>query len=381
MIIVSCPSKKTNHHYIKCDINSTLINFNLMKHLFILLSTFITYQIHGQVQLDSSLIKTFKTNYAVPDQPGFLLLGGQPSKIFRNSKILPLSLITEFFDGTRLTLPKSLGVEIAPYQLIQMNQSFQNYNKNYILNHTAISLGTIKDSNGISNIAIGLKMTLLDKTDPNRDPVYTKKVIAKLRQDVKNRERLINEYMEKNGITDPFELGNEMHNKKLKTYLAEKMSDLQEIKKMSEEYQNEHWNKLKIDLAVGALNSTHNGSLDSLQFSKFGTWLTMSSPLLKNSQSQNVLGIHYGFIQNDAIHTLSISDRVYFGSNKLKGFIEGQANYNTRYNGLGYLTNLGGEYNILGSIWLDFSFGIYKDLETGNTGRFNSVFHLRYSMF
>lgn len=348
-----------------------------------ILFIFIAISVKGitQTGVDSLTRSAFKTNYSIPDNPAYNLLGNQPSTILRNSKIQPISLVTEFLSGTSLTIPKSLGIEIAPYQLFSPSQSFKNYRNNYILNHTAISIGTQKDSNNISHLSMGLKITLLDRTDPSQDSSFTKKVISRLKLDIKLREKLIEEYMLINGITDPFDLGSKEHEVKLKSYINSKIGELSDIKKITEAYQNENWNKLKIDFAIGVLNKTNTGRVDSLEINKIGTWVTASMPLIKGSNTQNIIGLNYNFTKNNEIHSIYLSDRIYVGTNRLKGFVEGQINYNSFKNDIGYLANIGADFNLFGSFWTEFAFGIHKNLETGDKGVFNSNFNIKYALF
>jgi hypothetical protein len=347
----------------------------------ILLLVVNTLFLNAQIGIDSLTRSTFKTNYSIPDNPAYNLLGNQPSTIMRNSKIQPISLVTEFLNGTSFSLPKSIGIEIAPYLLTSPSQSFKHYKENFILNHTAISFGTQKDSSNVSYVAIGLKVTIVDRTDPSQDSNFTIKVISRLKQDAKLREKIMDEYMRLNAISDPYELGSPEHIKKLKLFISNKVEEMTDIKKITETFQNENWNKLKIDFALGILNKTNIGRIDSMELNKLGSWMTISAPLISGSNTQNVLGLNYNFTKNNEIHSVYLSDRVYVGTNKLKGFLEGQLNYNSFKNDLGYLANIGAECNVFGSFWAEFAFGVHKNLETGEKGVFNSNFNIKYSLF
>jgi len=113
----------------------------------------------------------------LPDTPAFKALGSEPSNLLLPSKPDELSAVfSEFYQGNQFIIPKDIAFEFAPALLFKKEPiSLNEFNKDPVLNSARISIGTKRDSSGLSRLAFGLRISPIDKVDLRKNMGYLKK--------------------------------------------------------------------------------------------------------------------------------------------------------------------------------------------------------------
>ena len=144
--------------------------------------------------IDSITLSKLKLNFVVPDMPAFKSLGTNPSNLLRPSTTQAIAVNTsEFFQAGKFVLPEAFAMEISPALILNSKkgpQQLKFYQKNAVLNSFRISLGTSPDtilSASGRNLALGLRISLIDKGDPVSDPDYLQSVVNLL-EDVRTNK-------------------------------------------------------------------------------------------------------------------------------------------------------------------------------------------------
>ncbi len=324
---------------------------------------------------DTSLVKHYRLDFAIPDQPAFSIMGGTPSDILRPSNTKELSAsISEFYNGGSLIIPKSFALEGAPFLIARSNKlTLKEFDENKILYSLRISIGTGSETiegNSKMNLAIGARVTLFDKGDLKSDKSYRNDLWDTLAKEVGidnvfKKEFLLIRNLTISDIGESPELEAEME-----AFIKEKKGEyfVTTLKELKEAYKKENWNKQKMDLAYAFMGSAPDSLLKSLKSSKHAAWLTYANPVGK--WGQLLLGINYNHVLADSIdastnetvnfnyNVASLISRIYAGSNKFKGFLEVQYKYEGAFETNNYLVNAGAEININNGIWLILTAGI-----------------------
>lgn len=331
---------------------------------------------------DTSLVKHYRLDFAIPDQPAFSIMGGTPSNILRPSNTKELSAsISEFYNGGSLIIPKSFALEGAPLLIAKSSKlTLQEYDKNKILYSLRISVGTGSETiEGITkmNLAVGARVTLFDKGDLKSDKNYRNELWKTLAEELDLDNIYKNEFMQIRDLTLIEILSDSVLQKEQDDYIEEKKGEyfVTKLKEIKEAYKKENWNKQKLDLAYAFMGSAPDSLLKNLKSSKHAAWLTYANPVGK--WGQLLLGLNYNYVISDSIDTAideivnfnynagSVISRIYAGSNKFKGFLEAQYKYEGALETNNYLINAGTEININNGIWLLLTVGtIHNDFSS-----------------
>jgi hypothetical protein len=110
------------------------------------------------------------------------------------------------------------------------------------------------------------------------------------------------------------------------------------INDFKEQYKEENWNAEKFDLALAIVGESPDTLLGNIEYNSFSIWATYAKPIFKN-KGQFLIGINYqNYYLNDEMYSsFSLSNRNYFGSNRIKGFIEEQVEHDSRNKGTNLL--------------------------------------------
>ena len=147
-------------------------------------------------------------------------------------------------------------------------------------------------------------------------------------------------------------------------------------------YKRETWNDFRLDLATAIVirspDTIARISLDSsmvadtiarLQGANF--WTSCSFPMFGTNYLQGLAGMGYAVsrpgVDSAYKSILTLNGRVYVGSNRIKGFVEGQYQMNNMTNVNTMLANVGMEINIYDGIWVHFFVGLSNNLDQGRT--------------
>ncbi|MEP2773086.1 MAG: hypothetical protein ABJH05_13125 [Fulvivirga sp.] len=359
-----------------------------MKKLVFILSWLVTTTLLAQSPEDTTLVKNFRLDFAVPDMPAFKMLGTNPSNILRPSSPQALSLmISEFGGGDELILPKSFAAEIAPYILIKSGSlTLDDYDKNSEIYSLRLSIGTERDpeNNSTSRLAVGARMTLMDEGDLKNDKEYRDYVLKFLSNKSIIKDKFQSEFLIQNNLTIQTVVQNDSLRQEMSDFIDDKLDKYEQnfdyrLDTLKQGFKQRNWNKKKLDVAVGMLGSSPDSLAKNVEFNKFSLWSTYGSPVGKNGQL--LLGFNYNYFSNDSTEygVTSLTSRLYGGSNSYKGFGELQIKRDENLESNFIYMALGGEINIKDGIWANISAGLERNW-TDNNSAFVSHFDLRFTI-
>lgn len=346
--------------------------------------------------LDSTLIKQFRLNFAVPDMPAFKALGSDPSDILRPSDIKDIAvMVSDFSNKGQFTLPRTFAAEISPGLLIASSSvRLQEYQENALLRFalkTRLSIGSQRSDTGnnVYSAAAGIRLVLLDKGDFRNDKNFLKTHVI---QNNSNINALITQaksiYVSRCNIQGPpiIDLDNPdscfkniLDSLKISSSIAAYKSS---ISSAMAQYKSVHWNAARIEMAYAALGNSPDSLGKDLKLEKHSVWAIGAFPL--QSWGQVLIGATYNYVRNIPANNFysaySASSRLYIGSNRVKAFAEAQYKGDEKAKQESLLLNLGGEFNIRDGIWLHFSAG--ADNALGKTGKsaFVSSFRVHFTI-
>ena len=348
---------------------------------------------------DSVLVKNYKIDFAVPEQPAFNILGTNPSDILRPSDVKSLSVILpQFYNGSDLIIPQAISMEVAPFLLIKNNTiKLNEFDKNPWLYNFRISIGTSKeDVNKVkySKIAFGARVTLINEGDLKSDKKYRNELQKLMQLEVKTDNEYKIEFLALKGlILKDYVLNEDRYEGEFEKFVEDKKGEIfqKKLNEIKENYKKENWNKRKLDIAYAYLGVSPDSIIKNIKSKKHSTWLTFGYPLTK--KGQHLIGLNYTYVYADSLNkmtdqienfkysTLSLGTRFYYGSNDFKGFIEGQYKFSGLNDSHNWLLNTGTEINIKEGIWLVFNIGYYVNDINKNSSKksFYSGFSLRFS--
>jgi hypothetical protein len=123
--------------------------------------------------------QTNVTPYAIPEAPAFIFLGATPAEVQRPTT--PRSLATSLVSGISAEgmVQQGFALDIAPWSLIPSLriplQQYQRSPASFLLANTQLSFATVRTpgDDGSTDLSLGLRMTLWDKSDPMADAAFT----------------------------------------------------------------------------------------------------------------------------------------------------------------------------------------------------------------
>lgn len=380
-----------------------------MKTTFLFLIVFVIPSICFSQTDDTTLVKFYKVDFAVPDLPAFNILGTSPSDILRPTDVKSLSVVTsEFYNGSTIVLPKTFSMEAAPFMLAKNNTlTLKEYDNNKWLYNFRLSIGTnTSEINKIkySNLAVGARFVLIDDGDLKNDKSYRKKLWESTAIEVNVENILKKEFCD--SVNKPLlqVITDEVLNKKMEKYIASNKEKrikeidvsgyyLKELEKTKEEYKKANWNKQKLEIAYAFLGSSSDSLVKNIKSKKHSAWISYANPL-GTKWGQLLVGANFSYVFADSLNkettqtvnfrysTFSTAIRLYFGSNRFKGFVEGQGKRNWLYKKNDCLFNLGSEINIRDGIWMVFNAGVnWNDFSSKNSkSSFYSGFNLKFTI-
>ncbi|KIC65089.1 hypothetical protein [Chryseobacterium taiwanense] len=338
----------------------------------------------AQIPSDS-LVKNYKLNFALPDNPAFKALGTEPSNILRPSVAQDFSFVSsEFFNGKNLVIPDSFGVEVSPILLMNTEKmTLSDFRKHNVFKTSRFSLGTFKDSLKTRNISLGYRITVINKGDLRTDTKVLNEFLVNAEERAKKRAELMKRFMFENKLVssnltkDDIQRMEDYVNLNIDETEEEFENRLEEFKK---QYKNNNWNAQKLDFAAAIVGQSPDSLLSNVSFRNLSVWGTYAIPIKKFAQI--LLGMNYQLnsIQDKDYHSISLSNRNYFGSNRIKFFFEEQLKYD-KFLGekTNLLLNVGAEANLNKGFWIDLNAGLTKNYNN-NTSDFVSQLRFRYTL-
>lgn len=360
-----------------------------MKRIYIIIPLLCFSTYISQAQNDSlkfSLDK-IKVNFAVPDLPAFKAMGTEPSSLLRPSTTEAFSaILPQFWSNGQGILPKSLAFEAAPFYIAHQKDNvpmtLSSYIQNKFWKSFRISVGTASDSTkkepGAIKLGFGLRFSIIDKGDLKSDINYLTEE-ANFFEDKATFNGYARIYARENKIDD---IKKAMQDDstlevKIKEFVKVKYAGIifskseiiKNTKKFIENYKKKNWNAEKLDIAFALVTRSPDQFTSNLKFNKLSSWITYARPckdwgqLLIGGNFSNATVFSDKEKKDLNFNEVSLSSRLYVGSNDLKGFVEGQYMYKGFDSSKNWFVYVGGETAIMNGFWIHF----YGGYQAGDT--------------
>jgi len=372
----------------------------LLTYLF-LLTLSIPYSFSQQAVQDTSVAEgaplgEYRVNFAIPNSPAFNILNVYPSNILRPSNTKEISVIASGFRNSgNLIIPNSFALEIAPWLLLSSRKSLSDYQKSAwkrLLYNTSVSIASQRNdleaaSTTASDLAAGLRVSIAGKGgDIKKETEFLAQyVFAPKEKLMAKRDSLLKVFIKEKNINKPFEDSDTVIKKEFEQFLKEKYYQANEdkvnadIRQAIGRYKIENWNHSSTDIAIAWRGFSEDSLLENTKSHNVYLWFTQAIRLQK--WGQLLIGLNYQLqsLQSDtSFSNIIIPARLYAGTNRIKGFLELQYEYDGNLEESAYLANFGSELNILDGLWAVINAGAEKK---GNRPvQFVSNFSIRFTL-
>lgn len=337
------------------------------------------YEAKAQNTMNLDSLVKLNFNYAIPDLPAFNALETEPSNLLRPSSSKDFSIVAnEFFDGKNIVIPKAIAIEIAPIKLMKQNSlTLSDYQKSPALYNMRISIGSLRDTSNISKVAIGIRTTLIDKSDI-KSKENIEKVYAFLNKKVMAKNKFIDDQLDIMDISEEeYAESPEIQSKIDSLYSALQSTTLKAYLKEHSKYNN--WNEEKLDIALSLVGNSPDSIFQNIRFNSLVFWVTYANAIGKNGQILLGGNTRYYNENSTKYFDITIPVRYYYGSNFLKGYIEGQYSYKQNVKSSYITYRMGCEYHLHKGLWLNFGAGVANDI-TSNSSKFVSNVKFVYAI-
>lgn len=319
-----------------------------------------------------------RTDFAIPDAPAFKILNLDGSEIHRPTSARDLAVaVSDFLKiNNNITLPQQLALEFSPGLLMGgKSLTIKKYRDNRFWYRTRISIATAQEegSTTATKLAIGVRSTLVDKSDMRMDTIFFQKA-TELAFEINNYVMsLITGPMDNNAISQMTQRPD------VKAKVKEFEDEFR--RNYMEKWTEEHWNARIDEYAFAVLFQSPDSTAEKLELEQLSAWFTSARSI--GTSAQLLLGARasmtrkeFGSDEYDSKFTLS--SRMYSGTNKAKVFVEGQfaAFQNQKSQ---WLFNSGGEMLLKDGFWIEFSAGGAYNTSVKHT-RLVTEFELKYGL-
>lgn len=370
----------------------------------------------AQPALAGSAIKDragdLSTQLAVPPSPAFALVSLDESAILRPTAFQQFGTSLSTFVGANggFALPRAVGVELAPFFLARgARLSIAEYGQHKGLYRLRLS-GAIKrrdDAAGSTAAALGVRLALIDETDPRTNPeavrlltALAERVTAICRRvdgppidgvspgevscaDPRGRVASLAASLDAlpASASDSVRLSLERRLSAARARAARNQEELDaihaELERFKKEWPGNAWNRNALDLAL-ATSATSRDSLGAdPKFDVVALWLSGARRLGEWGQLVGGLSARSArdSLSGDRRAGASLGGGLFVGTNRLKGFLELSASAQQHRKPGAELTG-GSEFYLLPGVWVQTSLGWGQAGETGR-GRLVTHFALR----
>lgn len=353
--------------------------------------------------MDSLLQSEIRVNLAVPSNPAYMALNEQGGNLLRPSNPKEFSVaVSQFFQQGQLILPQNFGLEFSPSMVLRNGNLLKDSAKGECWDPLRISLATAaapqaSSSSTVEQLAIGLHYTYEKSGTSFEGYKQTlRHALQPLTDDYEARvDSLRKVYYRDNGIT-PRVIASLTEDSLAKVITARnvwadsiyttmgektisKGSFDEMVKRVKTKYKRDSWNDFRLDVAsafvIWSPDTLARIGLDSsmiadtlARFQSLSFWGGASFPLFGTNYLQGLVGGNYeiGRTALDSAYksVLTLNGRLYVGTNRLKGFVEGQYKQDQIIDFNSFLTSLGVEFNLYDGIWVHFFVGLESNLDT-----------------
>ncbi|GAB5520964.1 MAG: hypothetical protein RhofKO_32150 [Rhodothermales bacterium] len=225
-------------------------------------------------------------NYSVPSSPAFTLLPGKESQVIHLTSPQDITANLLAFAGGGL-LGNQVAFDVRPLSFVQTDiNEYQASLGRQVAWRTVFSAGLTRDTDKQNPNdmlgAIGLRIPLIDRSDPRLDP----ELIAELDQIIANGTVLPGQI--------PIDSADSVVLSDITTAYDEIIKAQDEIVKA---YAKANWNRFKWDIGLGFMWRAQSGiydNTDSLGLDRYGAWTAVGFPtpsFLQDGQTDFSLGV------------------------------------------------------------------------------------------
>lgn len=300
-----------------------------------------------------------EVEFTVPQSPAFDFLGTSPTKVASPGTLRDLGLELANVIGSDGSVAQGFALELRPTPLIPGLQpgpeDARRTSFKYLLTRLHLSAGTVKatipgaavaDDASATDLALGLRWTIVDRGDPWTDTAYRSSVAQALLACAPSTPS-----PEMNVASPGEAAGTPAATATPPAPAADATACMgNAVDSLRTTYEEEHWNAFRVEVAGAAGWRLPASKLDDDAFaSGLATWAAMSGgrELWKNI-AWNVAARYdhrRADADDDAVDQLSLGLRAYLGADRLHLFVE-------------YLHELRSDDPALDSSDADWSFGV-----------------------
>lgn len=334
---------------------------------FVVACTFVTPRAFSQTATATEpKLADFRLDFAVPDAPAFTLLTVDPSNILRPTAVRELGAAVSNFigSGAAITIPKAFAVEFAPGLLVGGPRlTVPTYAAHPFLYRLGVSAATGRGrgDRAPTEIAIGVRTVLLDAADLRTHSAYRRRATA-------IADSINQVFLQARRRLGPSG-GRPIEVSDLSAGEHARVDSLNaSLKSGWTEWEDQHWNSRVLQLAFAARAVAADSLGNRLAADKYAAWATYGDGF--GAWGQILVGLTAGSERDSVTRRFksdaSLSSRFYIGTNRYKGFVEGQGTFR-RDRATKWLLNSGGEAKFAFGGWITFAGGLEYDGITGAT--------------
>ncbi len=284
----------------------------------------------------------------VPESPAFVFLGASPSEVTRPTTLrnLGASLVQGIDEDGRVR--QGLAFELTPafyLTSVTLKEYRDNWTK-YALSNLQLTLGTVRSSgdSASADLALGIRMPLLDAADPMRNKAFTDSIGARIR-----RSDCI-----PGGDEPPAEIDPDATAR----CLAEAAAPV------AEEWVKNHWNASALTFAAATGVRLENSRFSQRRWGGMQLWLHGAIGLGDWGQlvgQGSYLDSRLADVDSLEYKAMAFGARLLIGGRKLNGFAETSAEF--RFDRVEAVTkddarwSAGVEFLVSNSLWLSTGVG------------------------
>jgi hypothetical protein len=307
-------------------------------------------------------------DFAVPESPAFQILGVSPDNILKPASVKAIALsLGNYFVTNGPIIPKSLSVEISPL-LINGKATLRQYNNNKFFYRMRLSVATVTQQNGGYGVSEGLRFSIIDETDLRTNKEFMSELMRIVTMTADARGKAIASYAKIHPEDPTFltrldtdtVLQKEINILALQFYSSDQLDETA-ISRSRTKIKNQLWNKTIWDAGVAILQTSTDSLISNLKFSQAGAWTSVGLPGWGHASfSQNaqfLLGANISVKDSVKWQTnASFGVRFYYGSNNVKGYLQGQYSYQNSLSS--YTASMGCQFNITNGLWGMFTINL-----------------------
>jgi hypothetical protein len=279
---------------------------------------------------DSATVEV-KVDFAIPDIPAMSMLNIDQNKLLRPATPRALaSSFSGFASGQAFAIPEAFALEVSPFLLLHGETlTRQQYRSKVDLARLRLSggVGPVAENDNRRGVAVGMRYTFLDHTDPRLSNAYRDDIDAVLR-DVDTAIVRLRITSGSPLVCPPNEPENCVERILDFSLIAPQLQAARDsIVKIHERFVRDNWNRPIVDIAIASRAAGTDSVGNDLRMDRHTVWFAAGVPV--GSRGQLLLGAHGGAERERVSRAewegiVGGSTRIYFGTNQRKLLVESQ---------------------------------------------------------